>query len=72
MARHTPTTSRHLTDNAWVERVNHLRQMVDDMNPAPATADDVEWWLTEGWEDLDADDVTVLRREIERKYGVAS
>lgn len=64
--------ARNLTDNAWIERVGQLRQMVDDMNPAPTTPEEIEWWLTEGWQDLDADDVTVLRREIERKYGAAA
>lgn len=66
----TKMETRNLTDNAWVQRVNELSQMVEDMNPAPTSQDDVNWWLTDGWSDLDDDDVTVLRREIKRKYEI--
>jgi hypothetical protein len=68
------TAPRHLTDNAHVARVGQLRQMVADLPDAPATSEDVEYYITDYWQDaeLDAADVRFVRAEIERQYGVAS
>lgn len=63
----------NLTDNAWVERVNQLRQMVADVPEAPKESADVEWYIesfnTED-DNLSADDIKFLHKEFERQYGV--
>lgn len=63
------------THNAWVERVEELRQMVSDLNDAPTVNADVEYLLDSpdffGGADFDDDDRTVLRREMQRQYSIA-
>lgn len=64
---------RNLTDNAWVERVDQLRQMVSDLADAPATEEDVQYYLTSpdffGTSDFNEDDARFLEQEMIRQYG---
>jgi predicted transcriptional regulator len=70
----TMTTEKNLTDNAWVERVNELRQIVSDLNDieAPSTMSDIDYMLTSpdifGSPDFDKADRVVLERELKRHY----
>lgn len=58
----------NLTDNAWVKRVNEIRQMVADVDEVPVTTDDIEFYVKqfglETW-----DEVEFTRKEFERQYG---
>jgi len=60
-----------LTGNAWTERVEEIRQMVSDVQDAPTTAEDVEFYIEQF--DLEFDDEReCARREFARQYGVAA
>lgn len=67
-------TEKHLTDNAWVDRVNELRQIVMDLNDveAPSTMSDINYMLTSpdafSNPDFDIADRVVLERELKRYY----
>lgn len=58
----------NLTDNAWVERVNEIRQMVSDVDAVPVTEDDVKFYISqfglETWEEVE-----FATKEFERQYG---
>ncbi len=68
------SNEKHLTDNAWVNRVNELRQAVSDLGQPPTSHGDIEFYLSSpdffGTEDFDNADRTVLRREMERQYNI--
>lgn len=69
------TIKKNLTDSAWVARVGELRQMVNDLNDAPANEAEIDYYLTSpdffGNDDFDDADHTVLRREMQRQYKIA-
>lgn len=58
----------NLTDNAWVERVNEIRQMVSDVDTVPVTDDDVEFYIKAFMLET-YDEVEFARKEFERQYG---
>jgi hypothetical protein len=67
MAR-TNTTS-NLTDNAWVDRIGELRQMVwDNYDTTTATPDEFIEWFVDGEEAFYDDDIRILRQEAQRMY----
>jgi hypothetical protein len=58
----------NLTDNEWVKRVNEIRQMVSDVDTAPITAEDVEFYISQfGLENYN--EVEFAREEFARQYG---
>ena len=63
-------TSANLTDNAWVERINELRNDLEDFYSAMdcnTYAEAVEWMLDERCEaEYDLDDAAFLRRDAKR------
>ncbi len=59
-----------LTDDAWIERVSEIRQMVSDVAEAPQNKSDVDWYIEQF--DLYSDEETIGRLEFERQYGIAS
>ena len=60
-------SNRNLTDNAWVRRIDELRQCVaDQYDPALATPDQFVSWLLSETSDFDHDDIKVLRTEAQR------
>lgn len=62
------TMNSGLTDNAWVKRVDEIRQMVSDVDAVPVTEDDVKFYISqfglETW-----DEVEFATKEFERQYG---
>lgn len=69
MAR-TNTTS-NLTDNAWVDRIGELRQMVwDNYDTTIGTPDEfIEWFVDYDSEaEYHDDDIRILRQEAQRMY----
>lgn len=58
-----------MTDNAWINRVSVLRQMVADVATAPESQADVEWYISE-FGVTEPDEVEFLRREFARQYGI--
>jgi hypothetical protein len=66
----TNTTS-NLTDNAWVQRIDELRQMVWDNYDTTATPDEFIEWFVDGEDAEEAfydDDIRILRQEAQRMY----
>lgn len=61
-----------LTDNAWVKRVEEIRQMVADVPTAPATADDVNYYIDEVFELTNGAEIEVAKREFVRLYNVTA
>ena len=58
-----------LTDNAWVRRVDEIRQMVSGVPVAPVSTHDVEFYIEQFGLEYD-DEKKVARREFSQKYGV--
>ena len=58
------------TDNAWVKRVDEIRQMVADVPTAPETADDVDYYIDEVFELTNGAEIQVARQEFTRQYNV--
>ena len=58
-----------LTDNAWVKRVDEIRQMVATVDTEPVDVDDVEWYINEFGLVYD-DEKALARQEFARQYGV--
>ena len=65
-------TTAGATDNQWVARVGELRQFVSDVNDAPQSAGDVEFYIEQlaADEELDDNDRAFLRSEFVRQYGI--
>lgn len=59
-----------LTGNAWTERVEEIRQMVSDVQVAPTTARDVEFYIEQFGLEFD-DEREFARREFARQYDIA-
>lgn len=58
-----------MTDNAWINRVGVLRQMVADVTTAPESQADVEWYISE-FGVTEPDEVEFLQHEFARQYGI--
>jgi len=58
-----------LTDNAWVERIGQLRQLIaDSYDENTDTPDEwIDWIVEESEYEVDQDDVDFLRREMKRQ-----
>lgn len=54
--------NKGLTDNAWVKRIDYLRQLVsDNYNPADGSAQAfVTWYVDTADEEFDWEDQTVM------------
>lgn len=68
------TTEKNLTDNAWVNRVNQLRQMVSDLPEAPTTIPDIHYYISSpdffNSSDFDNADKDFLMAEMHRQYNI--